>query len=48
MLLEDNLTALKKSYVDANKIVKNKQLDKFLKNNGLKYDFEKALKGDEE
>ncbi len=48
LLLEDNLTALKKSYVDANKIVKNKQLDKFLKNNGLKYDFEKALKGDEE
>ncbi len=38
--------ALKKEYVDGNLIKADKMLTRFLKDNGLSYDFDKALKED--
>lgn len=43
-LLNDSLETLKKEYVDNNLIVTEKMFDRFLKDNNLKYDLDKALK----
>ncbi len=46
-LLNKSLEELKKDYVEKNLIVKNKMFDRFLKDNNLKYDFDKALKDED-
>ena len=46
-LLSENLKALKKDYVDRNEITAADVFKKFLKENGINYDMEQKLKGDD-
>lgn len=48
LLLSKDMDALHKSYVEGNKITKTANFDRFLKDNGMKYDFKESLKLDDE